>query len=80
MDVELKGKTALVFAGSQGLGKAIAARLAEEGANVMIASRSEEKLAQVAEEISYLGSGQVVLYRRLGYQWKDYIRLREDRG
>ncbi|MER2254024.1 MAG: SDR family oxidoreductase [Priestia megaterium] len=60
MDVELKGKTALVFAGSQGLGKAIAARLAEEGANVMIASRSEEKLAQVAEEISYLGSGQVL--------------------
>ena len=60
MDVELKGKTALVFAASQGLGKAIAARLAEEGANVMIASRSEEKLAQVAEEISYLGSGQVL--------------------
>ncbi|MCM3544757.1 SDR family oxidoreductase [Priestia megaterium] len=60
MDVELKGKTALVFAASQGLGKAIAARLAEEGANVMIASRSEEKLIQVAEEISYLGSGQVL--------------------
>lgn len=60
MDVELKGKTALVFAASQGLGKAIAATLAEEGANVMIASRSEEKLAQVAEEISYLGSGQVL--------------------
>jgi 3-oxoacyl-[acyl-carrier protein] reductase len=60
MDVQLKGKTALVFAASQGLGKAIATRLAEEGANVMLASRSEEKLIQVAEELSYLGSGQML--------------------
>lgn len=40
MDLELKGQVALVTAASKGIGKAIALRLAREGATVYVASRS----------------------------------------
>lgn len=50
MDLNLKNKKALVVASSQGLGKAIAAQLAQEGANVMITSRDEAKLQAVQKE------------------------------
>ncbi|QQK76187.1 SDR family oxidoreductase [Salicibibacter cibarius] len=51
MDLHIYNKAALVLAGSKGLGKAIAAELAREGANVIIASRDEEQLEQTAGEI-----------------------------
>ena len=51
VELHLKEKTALVFAASQGLGKAIATQLAKEGANVVIASRSEDKLQSVVDEL-----------------------------
>ncbi|WP_110111711.1 SDR family oxidoreductase [Bacillus sp. CGMCC 1.16541] len=59
MDLQLNGKNALVLASSQGLGKAIAKQLAQEGANVMIASRSEEKLVAVVEELSVGSKGEI---------------------
>ncbi len=51
MDLQLKGKTALVLAASKGLGKAVAHALAAEGANVVIGSRNREELEKTAEEI-----------------------------
>ncbi|HZG70131.1 MAG TPA: SDR family oxidoreductase [Chondromyces sp.] len=51
MEYGLKGKTALVLASSQGLGKAIAEKLAQEGANVMLSGRHPEKLAAVKAEL-----------------------------
>jgi len=48
---DLTGKAALVTGGSKGLGKAMARGLAEAGADVMIASRSEAELRKAAEEI-----------------------------
>jgi 3-oxoacyl-[acyl-carrier protein] reductase len=51
LDLGLEGRRALVVGGSQGIGKAAAALLAEEGAEVAIASRSAERLAAAAVEI-----------------------------
>jgi 3-oxoacyl-[acyl-carrier protein] reductase len=51
MDLGLKGKVALVAAASQGLGRAVADELAQEGASLIINSRSEKKLAAVRDEI-----------------------------
>jgi 3-oxoacyl-[acyl-carrier protein] reductase len=52
----LKDKVALVTGASQGIGRDTALALAEAGATVVIAARSEEKLAMLAEEIAAKGS------------------------
>jgi 3-oxoacyl-[acyl-carrier protein] reductase len=49
VDLELKGKKALVMGASTGLGKAIAESLKAEGADVMICSRNLTKLRATAE-------------------------------
>ena len=59
MDLNLKGKTALVVASSQGLGKAVATQFVKEGVHVMITSRDEEKLSRVKEELQSLAEGKV---------------------
>jgi 3-oxoacyl-[acyl-carrier protein] reductase len=51
MDLQLKGKCALVTGGSEGIGKAIAMTLAKEGVNVAICARRLEPLEKTAEEI-----------------------------
>jgi len=51
MDLGLRGKVAVVAGSSQGLGRAIAEALAAEGADVVINSRSPDKLAAVETEI-----------------------------
>jgi 3-oxoacyl-[acyl-carrier protein] reductase len=62
MNLHLAGKTAIVVASSQGLGKAIAAQLVMEGANVMLTSRNKEKLKEVQEELQSLGEGKVLYF------------------
>lgn len=51
MDLGLRGKRALVLGASQGLGRAIAAELVQEGATVAIASRDPAKIAAAANDI-----------------------------
>jgi 3-oxoacyl-[acyl-carrier protein] reductase len=51
MDLGLKGRVAIVAGASRGLGKAIAAGLAREGANVVVCARSKESLVQAAKLI-----------------------------
>ncbi len=51
MDLGLIGHTALVMASSKGIGKAIAAALAQEGAGVAMVSRSLERVQEAAAEV-----------------------------
>jgi 3-oxoacyl-[acyl-carrier protein] reductase len=51
MDLGLNGRVALVAAASRGLGKAVAATLAEEGARVALFSRQPEAIEAAAAEI-----------------------------
>jgi NAD(P)-dependent dehydrogenase (short-subunit alcohol dehydrogenase family) len=48
----LDGKVAVITGSSRGIGKAIAERLAEHGANVVISSRKAEPCQQVADTIN----------------------------
>jgi 3-oxoacyl-[acyl-carrier protein] reductase len=51
MDLGLEGRVALVMGASRGIGQAIAAALAREGARVAIASRSREHIDEAAAAI-----------------------------
>lgn len=55
MDLGLKGKVALITGASQGIGKAIALTLAEEGCNLAICARRKEALDSSAKEIRAKG-------------------------
>lgn len=52
----LKGKTAIVTGGAQGIGRAIALRLAKDGANIGILDIKQEVAEKTASEIAALGS------------------------
>ncbi|ORM36586.1 MULTISPECIES: SDR family NAD(P)-dependent oxidoreductase [Williamsia] len=56
MDLNLKGKRALISGASRGIGLAIARTLLAEGASVGICARGEEHLAEVAGELSEQGT------------------------
>jgi 3-oxoacyl-[acyl-carrier protein] reductase len=55
MNLNLKNKNALVCGSTQGIGKATAILLAEEGANVTLIARNEEKLKAVLSELNNNG-------------------------
>jgi len=55
MDLNLKGKYALVTGGSHGIGRAIVLELASEGCNVAICARNKERVDTVVGEIKNKG-------------------------
>jgi len=56
MDLGIAGRTALVTAGSRGLGRATALALASEGAKIMLSGRDPESLAAAGHEVASLGA------------------------
>lgn len=53
--MKLTNKTALITGGGTGIGKETALLFAQEGANVIVTGRREEKLKEVAEEAKRQG-------------------------
>lgn len=51
MDTKLKGKRVLITAASRGLGRGFAEGFAKEGCNIIINSRSEDRIQHVAEQL-----------------------------
>src|SRR5690606_19990393 len=54
-DMSINDKVALVTGAGQGIGRAIALRLANDGADIAIVDMNEEKMQGVAEEVQALG-------------------------
>jgi 3-oxoacyl-[acyl-carrier protein] reductase len=52
MDLGIDGKTALVFGGSRGMGRAVAQQLSSEGVHVVIAARTQATLEAAAADIT----------------------------
>ena len=60
-EVNLKGKTAIVTGASKGIGNAIATRLAQAGANLLLAARTQSTLDEACNEIRKKNPGIRVL-------------------
>src|ERR1044071_6230794 len=57
MELGIRGRTAMVAAGSKGLGRAIATALVREGARVSIGARSPGPLAETEQALRAVGGG-----------------------
>lgn len=60
LDLGLKGKVAVITGGSEGIGKAIAMKLASEGVRVAICARRKDVLQKAAAEILQKTGGEVL--------------------
>jgi NAD(P)-dependent dehydrogenase (short-subunit alcohol dehydrogenase family) len=59
--MKLSGKVAIITGASKGIGKGIAVRYAQEGASVVLASRSMDLLSATSEEIQKAGGKALAL-------------------
>ncbi len=60
MQVTMQGRNALITGGSLGIGRAIAKRFVESGANVAIVARRQSVLDEARADIQLSGNGKVV--------------------
>ncbi|MFX0133175.1 MAG: SDR family NAD(P)-dependent oxidoreductase [Candidatus Hodarchaeota archaeon] len=61
MDLNLKGKTAIVTGGASGIGKQACLNFSEEGANVIIADINENGAKEVEDEIKKKGGNAIAI-------------------
>ena len=73
MNLDLTGKTAFVGGGSKGIGKAIALKLAELGANVILTARGEDILKSTIKELD-TSKGQSHSYAVLDFSDRESVR------
>ena len=65
---DLQGKVALVTGSTKGIGKAIASRMAEQGAQVVVSSRNQELCDEVAGEINAAGGTAIGIACNINYK------------
>jgi len=65
---DLTGKVALITGSTKGIGKAIASRMAEHGARVVISSRNQDACDEVAEEIRSAGGEAIGIACNINYK------------
>ena len=74
MDLNLKGKTAIVCGSTQGIGKAIAIQLASQGASIVLVARNEQKLLSAKEELD-TSQGQEHHYIKADFSFPPELKL-----
>src|SRR5260221_11312728 len=79
MDLNLKGKRAVVCGSTQGIGKAAAIELALLGAHVTLLAREEGKLKEVAKELS-THAGQSHDYLAADFNFPDLVKQAIERN
>jgi 3-oxoacyl-[acyl-carrier protein] reductase len=62
MQAKLDGRVAVITGGSKGIGRAIAVRMAQSGADVAMVARDPEKLEEARLEVSRTAKGRVAVF------------------
>ena len=72
---DMSGKVAVITGSSRGIGRAIAERMAEHGAKVVISSRKQQVCDEVARAINDKAGKQVALAVAANISTKDDLKL-----
>jgi NAD(P)-dependent dehydrogenase (short-subunit alcohol dehydrogenase family) len=75
--VNYNGKTALITGAAAGIGRAVAIRFSQEGANVVLVDINEEKLAVVTKEIEKYTENVVALTCNVSNEMEVYQTVRK---
>jgi 3-oxoacyl-[acyl-carrier protein] reductase len=75
MDLQLKGKTALVTGASAGIGRAIASELAKEDVKLVVTGRRKAELDKLCDEIAASGAARpaIVVHDAMANDYVDAI-------